>query len=778
MSQLTLYPQEKIHVHTDRDLYVPGEKIWFKAYVVDATTHQSATLSRYVYVELIDALDTLVSRVMIRPTDEGLFHGHLFLSEQIPEGDYTLRAYTRLMENLGDDYFFKKNIRIKNLLAVSAEATPAVQSGKGDYAVSFFPEGGNLLTGVLDKVAFKALNKEGYPEKIAGRLVDEDGIEILSVQTFHAGMGAFSFIPAAGKRYHLVCENTNGIEKRFELPPAAPNAYALTAVWRNDKLQVGVQKAAESADIPCSLLVHCRGLVLSFSAWEKTKKVMSFAKEQLPAGLIQFILFDAQMNPLSERLVFNTYEEDTHLVFETDKTTYAPREKILAALSVTDYTGSPLAGHLSVAITDDKDQAVDHTTTLLSTLLLSSELRGYIENPAYYLQDDPHAALALDYLMMTHGWRRYDVPEVLKGNLAHPQIPNQISQEISGRATSLMFYKPLTDSQISILVNNEYGSAITDEKGRFRFQNFEYPDSTTYFIQALNKRGRSWIGLDLDMESFPAPAHAPQSPPAKEHPNDHSAEDAFKTKAGQRAQYDEDMRIIHLNEVVISTSHFQRKREEERLKHWQNLGADITIRRKDFEASPPNFVTDIIRRLPGTHVYSDGKVEIVPPSFKIQLPLVMIDGLIYDWPEKMAVLADSPLERVSVRDIESIDITKFGGSAMFGMRGSGGIISITTQRGTAGEKKEKFNYCLYTPLGYQSPVEFYAPRYDTKTKQYLSNPDYRTTLYWKPDIILSEEGKASFDFYASDFPTTYTIVCEGITADGRIMRQIKKIEIK
>jgi len=115
MTQLTVYPQEKIHLHTDRVFFVPGEKIWFKAYVVDASTHQYPTNSRYVYVELIDSRDSLVSRVMIRPDDNNLFYGYLFLSEAIPEGNYTLRAYTRYMENLGEDYFFKKNIRIGNL---------------------------------------------------------------------------------------------------------------------------------------------------------------------------------------------------------------------------------------------------------------------------------------------------------------------------------------------------------------------------------------------------------------------------------------------------------------------------------------------------------------------------------------------------------------------------------------------------------------------------------------------------------------------------------------
>ena len=92
-SQIRVFPQEKLHLHTDRDFYVPGEKIWFKAYLTDAATHQPATYSRYIYAELIDSRDSLVNRVMIRP-ENGMYYGHLPIENMIPEGNYTLRAYS------------------------------------------------------------------------------------------------------------------------------------------------------------------------------------------------------------------------------------------------------------------------------------------------------------------------------------------------------------------------------------------------------------------------------------------------------------------------------------------------------------------------------------------------------------------------------------------------------------------------------------------------------------------------------------------------------------
>jgi len=486
--QLNAFPQEKIHLHTDRDLYVPGEKIWFKAYVTDALTHQYPTNSRYVYAELIDARDSLICRVMIRP-ENNMHFGYLFLPENITEGNYTLRAYTRYMENLGDNYFFKKNIRIRNTSSTKKQINETGHSSTAltnrsvserrttdDYDVSFFPEGGNLVEGVSCKVAFKALNSNGYSATISGEIVDSDGSVITSIQTCYAGMGVFNLVQDHGKKYFLKCRNENGLEKKFELPHSDPRAYALTFSHTNKTLTVSVQKSAHIPAIHCYLLAHCRGKVLYFSSWNHENKTVIFSKEDLPSGVIQFILFDGEMNPLSERLAFSKNNDKAMVEFHTGKDIYERRENVIATLSLTDSFGNLLDGHLSVAITDDMDIDVDSTTTILSSLLLSSELKGYIETPAWYLKDDDKSTTALDYLMMTHGWRRYNIPEVVKGNPEYPSIPFQTYQKISGNLKSMKRTVAAAGNEVLIQVNNgDFGIKSTDKNGEFIFSNFEYP---------------------------------------------------------------------------------------------------------------------------------------------------------------------------------------------------------------------------------------------------------------------------------------------------------------
>jgi len=718
-AQMEAFPQEKIYLQTDRNGYVPGEKIWFKAYVTDAATLQPSTQSRYVYAELIDSCDSLIDRVMVRQDSDAMFYGYLFLSKIIPEGNYTLRAYTRYMENLGDDYFFKKNIRIGSL------------SGKNQ-------------------------------------------------------------LPPIGKGSGSVQTTVND----FQLPPSEPPVYSLTASQQNNVLTVGIRKTGQSTKTPCYLLGQCRGRVFYFSALQWTAgdsesssncHDITFPEEDLQAGVLQFVLFDEKMNPLSERLVFSKNKDRAKVEFHTDKALYNKHEKVTATLNLTDSNGNPLAGNLSVSVTDDKDIAVDSTITILSTLLLSSELKGYIENSAYYLRDNSQSANSLDHLMLTHEWKRYNTPEVVRGHYESPKLPFQISQEISGKVNSGTRSKPVAGSALSFMVRGGgFGLATTGKNGAFLFKDFEYPDSTSYFIQALGKKGSSEVKLVLDGESFPQPVHAPQSP-AVEIPVNKEESNTFIAKAEQRSKYDEDMRTVQLGEVVVTgRRRIEKNKDEPRLQFWANIGSDVTVKREDFEKWHPRTVYDILRTIPGVRVSSDDGFVVIRESMTFYLntpppPLILIDGI-----EIAMTKVYNPLQEMSVSDIASIDIFKGPSTSAFGFRGGYGVISITTVRGLNDIRNEKnnkesrsLNNAVYTPLGYQTPVEFYSPDYEKLDAQNSIIPDYRTTLFWKPDIVVSGEGKeVSFEFYTSDFSTTYSVVIEGLTNDGKIVRQIEKIRVE
>ncbi|MDH6303758.1 hypothetical protein M2459_000090 [Parabacteroides sp. PF5-5] len=782
-SQLANYPQEKLHLHVDRNHYVPGENIWFKAYPVDALSHLSPTKSRYVYVELISPADTLISRVKIRPQD-GMYHGHIFLSDIVPEGEYTLRAYTRYMENLGSEYFYRKKIYIGSLSADTEQERKAKKKKasrlKDDYDVSFFPEGGNLLAGTLCKVAFKAMNRNGYSEYITGEVVNEAGDMMALIKSHHAGVGVFSFIPASGGKYYLNCVNDKGLSKRIELPEAKSGARSLLTYWRNDRLFISKQQSFDmQLDLPTYLLVQSRGVVLYFGAWDKHKSYISFTQEQLPPGVIQAILFDDQMNPLSERLVFskNVQMETAKLDIQTDKTSYQTREQITSTIRVSDQDDLSLLGNISVSVTDDKDITIDPYESILTSLLLTSELKGYIESPGYYFEEDTDKRnLELDYLMMVHGWKRYNIPEVLKGTINQPEIPFEEGDILSGSVKSLFRAKPVPNSEVSVITSSgEFGLAQTDENGLFSFASMEIPDSTTYFVQSLGKKGSPRVELVLNEHIFPALSNllVKPLPVLTEQLKADSTSNPFLEKAEQRAKYDEDMRVVHLANVEVVA----RKIEKQKVQlPWYSQGSDISIDLETIEKRHASLVMHLVQNIPGVRVSGNGYIHIRGSKDN---PLVLIDGIPMEWPDVLYSPYDSPLEAVNSSDIERIDVYKGPSASIFGVRGAHGAIAITTRRGGSGIlDSQELNKLVLSPLGYQQPAEFYSPKYDTPKLRYTSGPDYRTTIFWKPDIVTDEDGKASFDFYSSDFSTTYSMILEGITADGKIVHAVKKIQVE
>lgn len=777
--QQKVYPQEKIHLHLDRDIYVPGENIWFKAYLVDAETHLSLTYSRYVYVELINSSDSLVSRVMIRP-ERGVHHGHIFLSEVIPEGYYTLRAYTRYMQNKGEDYFFERSIRIGKIKTAEEEAvkkTRKKREPKDDYDVSFFPEGGNLLEGTVCRVGFKVLNNKGLSEPITGTLMDENEEEITSVTTYHAGMGVFAFLPGKGKSYHLVCTNHKGLNKRFELPEVISNTSSLRCYWRLDKLYVVENRAGETVTPASHLLIHNRGNIVYFAPWDSKKNYLVFDKSQLPAGINHILLFDNRYHAISERLVFNTHIEEIAVDFHTDKTGYEIRDLVSADISVKDAKGTPLNASLSVAITDDKDVEVDDTYTIFSSLLLASEIRGHIESPGYYFrEDDKDAHYALDNLMLIQGWRRYNIPEVARGIFEKPEIPHEKSQSISGKVKTLFRGKDVKNGEVSVFTSTGNVAVVeTDRNGLFRFDGFELPDSTTYYVQSLNNKGKRSVELIINQIPFPAMKYQPFNTdlfitgfPAKEE----LKEDSFLEKATQRSKYDDQMRVVHLANVEVVARRINKK--EDHLP-WFSVSSDVTIKQEMIEKFHPRFVSDILHLVAGAHVNSSGRIFIRGNSSPA---LIVIDGIpMEDFGGGNK--HDAPIESVSVHDVERIDVFKGASASIFGSRGAGGVVSVVTKRGVdATYDKEEYNQTVLSPIGYQLPVEFYSPKYETPESKYTGNPDYRTTIFWKPDVMTISEEKASFDFYTSDFPTTYSVVIEGITSEGKLIRKVEQIQVE
>jgi len=836
LRQSMIYPQEKLYVQIDKPYYITGEDIWFRAHLAEAQTLLPDSSSRYIYAELINPLDSVVNRVKIRP-QSGAYHGHISLEEDLPEGEYLLRFYTRYMQGLGEDYFFKRTIRIGdpltalyrtefsfkyednnkkvnlelrfvdtdsnssirpekiqikdekgNLKTIKQDEDDIVRlslkaennklnntlyieydySGKfhkefisipkpDDFHVSFLPEGGNAPSGTRNRIAFKAINSNGLGEDISGIIVNEKGDTLSAFNSVHLGMGRLLFQSNNNEKYYAICRNKNNVEKRFEIPATTPTALALQADWQRERLFISLRKSFDTAITDSLFLVIlCRGVVLSSSQWDNAKEYVTLNRDILPSGVIQILLVDANMNPVSERLVFNINKSNLAKVsFTTNKQNYGKREQIKSSLDLADIDNNPLMSNLSISVTDDNDVKPDTCINILSSMLLSSDLKGYIESPAYYFQDNQEAAIHLDLLMMTQGWSRYNISNVLKGDFDRPKGYLEMGQEISGMVKGgLLMNKPAVNYPVTLISiqHTLFDETVTDENGRFYFNRFELPDSSLFVVQGKTKKGGSRVELILDNETFPDGRF---SLPASGKLNNF---ENYLEKADKQFVLANGMRMIYLKDVEVTAKSLVKKGKSP---FSSSFNPRFTL--EEIEKMHATNIFQILSRFAGVWV-SGNKVTIRGSQ---GTPLILIDGLEFE---------HDFLENLSVEDIDEIEIIKDGTAAFFGTRGGNGVIMIATKRGEVNTKsKEVFNIKTIAPLGYQVTKEFYSPQYETKQQRDSSTPDLRTTIYWNPHVNVSDKGNASIDFYAADASASYSVVIEGVTSNGMLIYAKEKI---
>jgi len=827
IEQIEHYPQEKLHVSTDKDSYIAGDTIWLRAHCADAATHRPVAASHYVYVELRDDRGSLVRRIKLLSRDS-VYSGYLPTQSLERFGDYSLTAYTLYMRNQGPDYFFKKPLTIWPYQESRRTQRNTSVRKVSDFDVSFFPEGGYLIDGYDCCVAFKALGDDGGSVEVAG-VVKNDREEVVdTLRTLHGGMGCLRFTAHTGERYYAECTMAGGKTERFDLPASNNLACVLRVLQTERDFTVMVQ-SGRPLPKGLRLLVHCRGNLCYFREWNDDLPSLIFKRDKLPGGVLQILLLDKAGNALSERLVFNRGEE----LATTDVQiggTLEQRTKVTLSVAATDPDGGPAAGDFSVAVTDRAAVPSATSGSIYSTLLLSSELRGTIETPDWYFEGrDAARVAALDALLLTQGWRRYDVPELMKKEYVEPQYPLEVGQEITGRISKSGLWnrkKKLSRYEMRMIVPSLHyvTKCAVDDTGAFALNGFDFPDSTLYVLRPAAVRGSMpEATVKVARDSFPEVGTLPRVP-AQEQKKPYIAQARYYIE--QRGQTD--MRNILIDTVYV-THHkrLESTRPEHRL-------AARTWTAEQIKESGAGTILDFIARMPGMSVVGrqvsyrgyrpgfmvDGRLEETVGEMnpvrafrstgmgrnhktQTRLPPIPDPGGWIDFTgmnysntnsaqqstggnkrqiqyiddfDNVPDILYYPLEIVS-----RIDLIEGGNMVLWGVSHwkQAGIISITTKKGKELDDATRTlparDVEFVSPLGYQTPAEFYAPAYATEKARRSMVPDYRTTLYWNPTVKLDDTGQATVEFYTSDAPADYDITIEGITQTGKIVRTVKII---
>ncbi len=515
------YPQEKVYLHFDNISYYQGENIWFKVYIVTAEQNALTRLSKTLYVELLTPEGNVLESKKLK-IENGQCHGEFALRDTMPSGFYEVRAYTRCMLNFGNDAAFSRVFPLfeKPLKAGHYESRKirerygylkvpgprADYSQKGSLNVSFFPEGGNLIAGVKSKVAFKATGHEGENALVEGAVYDAQGVKVAEFSNEYNGMGTFEFTPGFGKYTAKVQSNKSSYS--FDLPQAMPSGYAFSVDNTSDEnMDIRIQKSDGLAPDSLGLTLACRGKVYVFDEEYLStgnSLLVTIPKRLLPTGVIQISLFNTHGEVLCERLAFVDHHSQMKMNVIQNKSQYQPFEKVDMDFQVNDNRGIPVETTFSVAVRDAATTSGDiYADNVLTNLLLSSEVKGYIENPGYYFEsNEPSRKAALDLLLLTQGWSRYAWKQMAGVTPFVVRHPIEKSLLIEGRVLSSFRKKQKENVDVSMTLMkdslSQRGTCVTDKEGKFNLALEDFQGKAELILQTKEKgkRKENYILLD------------------------------------------------------------------------------------------------------------------------------------------------------------------------------------------------------------------------------------------------------------------------------------------
>jgi hypothetical protein len=756
----SLHLQEKLFVHPAKTFCLAGELLWFKIYDLDASTNMPLTFSTIAYVELLDKDQHPVQQALIALKD-GRGAGSFRLPPTLPSGNYLLRCYTSWMKNFNPDLFFHQTITIvntfRNVSPVPISASP--------YSVGFFPEGGNLVFGLRSRLAFQLSGNIPDPQHAKGYVLDQKKDTIATMAPDRMGRGSFSFTPISGSIYKAYIVAGDSIFTA-QLPVPYDKGFVMQLTEMTDgRLRISVQTNRGPSMGTVYLLSHTGGrlydiqsAVFSNNAASGTGTAVAaeasfyIEKKKLGEGITHFTIFDNEKAPVCERLYFTPPSSAMAIDVQLSNTTSGTRKKEEVELTTT-FSGQPAKANLSLSVfLLDSLQDIPKED-IKSYLLLSSELKGSIGDPRYYLEDSSAGArIALDNLLLTQGWSRFRWEEVLQHKKHYFEfLPETNGPLISGKLVDKRTGQPGPPTIGYLSVPGKsfiFSSAQSRPDGAIIFDTRNFYNNRDIIVQTNSQTPDSNYRIDItspfsDKRTFSSMPELQISPALEGQLLSRS----IAMQADNNYLFKDKHRFGPI--PAEDTVAFYGKGD-------QDYYLDNYTRFQTLEEVMREFVDDVrVRQQSGMFHYRV-RNNLFNQFFEDD-PLVLIDGVpSFDLNK---ILATDPLK------IQQIQIVarKFYAGALI----NDGIVSYKTYEGDLGGYQLDPNAVAIHYEGIQLQQEFYTPVYDKGVPPSSRIPDFRNLLQWAPDINTGADGKVTTSFFTSDIPGTYLLFVQGITDKGQ-----------
>lgn len=824
-------PQEKVYLHFDNNSYYKGDNIWFKCYVVTSKLHETNPLSNTLYVDLLNPGGEVIAKRTLEIKD-GQCHGDFILTNPVfYSGFYEVRAYTKYMLNFGEEAIFSRVFPVFDMPKNEGNFTERIMdkdtrkyakkrknpSKKKKVNITFFPEGGNLVNGVESRIAFQATDEYGNPIDVSGEVIDDNKNILTNFVTTYEGRGAFYYTPSSKKTKAVIRYDEK--EHKIDLPEAESRGYVMRVdnLSNSENIDIYIDKNGLTPPDILGAVTLSRGEVYSFNILDfnlEDNLHLNIPKQNLPAGVNQIIVFDQSGAPLCDRLIFIDQENFLNITETQNKESYSPHELVNLEFSVTDKEDNPVNTSFSLSVKDAANDDIFYSDNIATNLLLSSEIKGYIQNPSYYFEtNDTEHKEALDLLLMVQGWRRY-VWKQMVGiepiDLKH--LPEK-GVEIKGSIRSPMRkkIKPNMDITLALSKTDEDGNKLSeyligksDSLGQFKIiSNLHGTWDMVLGVSEKGKKKKENIILDRlfrpEARTYKIPELQIKTVEKADNNNKQNNDnnesitdpDIMLSYVDDSLSLGMDKKVHHLKDVTVTAK--SKKNEylkkptayydvQSEINNVLDDGGFVDEDIYDFLVSmDPRFTREVLR---GEYIYyfknkrfviikdsyhynyytqnNTLSENYIGPSWEDPYYAAVEDKRNEGYIDIASITRLSAVKSIYINEDPGLVARMFPGSNRHDIdRTYGAVVFLDMHpdakipNGSKAVRKLKLE-------GYSLQREFNGPDYSVLPKE----PDYRRTLYWNPNVTTDKEGKAYVQFYNNSSCKNINISAETITPKG------------
>ncbi|MEO5945754.1 MAG: hypothetical protein ABIP79_02985 [Chitinophagaceae bacterium] len=752
------YAQERAYLHFDKATYGAGETIWFKAYLLEGIT--PAFSSKTFYIDWTDDKGNLLSQT-VSPLQAATTNGQYDIPTSYKGSFIHVKAYTKWMLNFDTAFIYEKDIRIISDKPSPVSAVSIVPS------IGFYPEGGDIVLGVNNKVAFKAIDQFGRPVKIKGVVKNQKGELIDSLRTLHDGMGYLFVLPEKGESFAATWKDEKGKEYKTALPVTkeAGISFQLTISGKKRNFLIQTNETAASK----FETVYLVGTMNQYRVFKVARKLAGgksqgfIPVQDLPSGILTITMFDGNWNPLAERITFVNNEEYAFAA-EMNVAHWGLNKRARNEIEIT--VSDSLSADFSVAVTDAAIDT-DSTDNIISHLLLSSDLKGQIFNPAYYFTSNDNTIVQhLDLVMLTNGWRRFKWDDVVKGILPKINYPKDTAYlHLSGKVYGVL-PSQLRDNANIILVINQKGEGGNKMLFVPVANDGTFKDETAFLFDTVN----IYFQLSKGIKDATVRFMESKLPPYK---NRVFANGLYYNKLEDTTGYarhfqlsDEVRRLLQteqgkvLENVIIKAktkTPVQLLDEKYASGMFVGDGYQFDLVNDPFANSATDIFSYLQGKVAGLQITGSGANATL--QWRGGTPLVLIDEI------------PSDIEFLSSINVNNVAYIKVMRPPFMGASGgANGAIVVYTRKGNDVQNEPGKGLSSSKVSGYSPIKQFYSPNYSSFVVA-NDHQDLRTTLYWNPQVVTTpEKNKVKLIFYNNDVAKAFRVIIEGMTKDGRLTR--------